>query len=97
MNVENVAQIAKHRLYIEKEIDGSEENKLLDFWRIASEALEKETPKNPKEKNLGFGDKILVCPKCETSAISNVYSRKHEQYPYCPWCGQKLKVEEVQK
>lgn len=57
-------------------------------------ALEKAVPKSPKEKNLDFGDKVIVCPNCGISAIGNMFSRNGKQYPHCPWCGQKLKEEE---
>lgn len=61
---------------------------------MATNALEKAVPKSPKEKNLDFGDKVIVCPNCGISAIGNMFSRNGKQYPHCPWCGQKLKEEE---
>lgn len=33
------------------------------------------------------------CPNCGSAAIANPYRKGHEIYPYCPWCGQKLKEE----
>ena len=58
---------------------------------------DKETPMQPKEKVGGFGDKITVCPNCEQAAISNPYRKGKEIYPYCPWCGQKLKEGEYDR
>ena len=46
-----------------------------------------------KVKEDGFGNRVWVCPNCENAAIVNPYRRGKEIYPYCPWCGQKLKRE----
>lgn len=36
----------------------------------------------------------LACPNCGQSAIANPFRKDREIYPYCPWCGQKLKEAE---
>lgn len=57
----------------------------------------RQLPVSAKEKVGGFGDKITVCPNCEHAAISNPYRKGKEIYPYCPWCGQKLKEGEYDR
>ena len=47
---------------------------------------------NPAE--YAFGDQTLACPNCGQSAIVNPFRKDREIYPYCPWCGQKLKEAE---
>lgn len=42
----------------------------------------------------GIGDQTLACPNCGQSAIVNPFRKDREIYPYCPWCGQKLKEAE---
>lgn len=99
MDAKRAANIARYKLYIEREMkEGfTDENERGAFWAMAMNALEKAIPKSPKEKSLDFGDKVLVCPNCGTSAIGNTFSRNGKQYPHCPWCGQKLKGEEGSK
>ena len=84
MDAKRAANIARFKLCIEREMNGGG----------YTNALEKAVPKSPKEKNLDFGDKVIVCPNCGISAIGNMFSRNGKQYPHCPWCGQKLKEEE---
>ena len=48
----------------------------------------------PQNKEIGFGDQTLACPNCGQSAIVNPFRKGREIYPYCPWCGQKLKEAE---
>ena len=48
----------------------------------------------PQNKEIGFGDQTLACPNCGQSAIVNPFRKDREIYPYCPWCGQKLKEAE---
>lgn len=47
-----------------------------------------------QNKEIGFGDRALACPNCGQSAIANPFRKDREIYPYCPWCGQKLKEAE---
>ena len=47
-----------------------------------------------QNKEIGFGDRTLACPNCGQSAIANPFRKDREIYPYCPWCGQKLKEAE---
>lgn len=47
-----------------------------------------------QNKEIGFGDHTLACPNCGQSAIVNPFRKDREIYPYCPWCGQKLKKAE---
>lgn len=47
-----------------------------------------------RNKEIGFGDRTLACPNCGQSAIANPFRKDREIYPYCPWCGQKLKEAE---
>lgn len=47
-----------------------------------------------QNKEIGFGDQTLACPNCGQSAIVNPFRKDREIYPYCPWCGQKLKEAE---
>ena len=35
----------------------------------------------------------MVCPSCGEAAVFNPFRSPAEMYPYCPWCGQKLKGE----
>lgn len=97
MDAKRAANIARFKLCIEREMNGggyTDENEQEAFWAMATNALEKAVPKSPKEKNLDFGDKVIVCPNCGISAIGNMFSCNGKQYPHCPWCGQKLKEEE---
>lgn len=54
----------------------------------------KEIAMPPQNKEIGFGDQTLACPNCGQSAIVNPFRKGREIYPYCPWCGQKLKEAE---
>ena len=54
----------------------------------------KEIAMPPQNKEIGFGDQTLACPNCGQSAIVNPFRKDREIYPYCPWCGQKLKEAE---
>lgn len=54
----------------------------------------KEIAMPPQNKEIGFGDQTLACPNCGQSAIANPFRKDREIYPYCPWCGQKLKEAE---
>lgn len=57
--------------------------------------LEKQTAIPLKEKVDGFwGDRTMVCPTCGCGAVVNLMRKEPELYPYCPWCGQKLKGED---
>lgn len=47
-----------------------------------------------QNKEIGFGDQTMACPNCGQSAIVNPFRKDREIYPYCPWCGQKLKEAE---
>lgn len=97
MDAKRAANIARFKLCIEREMNGggyTDENEQEAFWAMATNALEKAVPKSPIEKSLDFGDKVIVCPNCGTSAIGNMFSRNGKQYPHCPWRGQKLKEEE---
>ena len=39
----------------------------------------------------GGDDKMKQLTICKEAAIVNVFKRNPSYYPYCPWCGQKLK------
>lgn len=65
----------------------------LDAWRAAIKAVKKDVSKPLKQKSDAFGDTTMVCPNCESAAVINPYRKGRELYPYCPWCGQKLKEE----
>lgn len=54
----------------------------------------KEIAMPPQNKEIDFGDQTLACPNCGQSAIVNPFRKDREIYPYCPWCGQKLKEAE---
>lgn len=54
----------------------------------------KEIAMPPQNKEIGFGDQTMACPNCGQSAIVNPFRKDREIYPYCPWCGQKLKEAE---
>lgn len=51
----------------------------------------RDIPKEPISHQMGYGDFVMVCPHCKEAAIVNVFKRNPSYYPYCPWCGQKLK------
>lgn len=44
-----------------------------------------------KTKVDAFGNRLMVCPNCESTAVVRPSRKVFELYPYCPWCGQKLK------
>lgn len=54
----------------------------------------KEIAMPPQNKEIDFGGQTLACPNCGQSAIVNPFRKDREIYPYCPWCGQKLKEAE---
>ena len=67
-------------------------------WDIIKKELQlyamqasKDIPRSPIAHEMGFGDIGWVCPNCKQGAIVNPYWKNREYYPYCPWCGQKLK------
>lgn len=62
----------------------------LKCYRVISE---KDVPKLLKQKADTFEDTTMVCPYCESAAVINPCRKGRELYPYCPWCGQKLKEE----
>ena len=54
-------------------------------FEIAISALEKQTPKKPKE----CGEDWFVCPKCETSIVS---LDELETHKFCPNCGKWIPI-----
>ncbi len=60
---------------------------------VVVEAMRKQVAEKPVDKEIGYGDKCLVCPNCGQSAIGNPFRKGHELYPHCPWCGQRLEAE----
>ena len=54
----------------------------------------KEIAMSLQNKEIDFGGQTLACPNCGQSAIVNPFRKDRETYPYCPWCGQKLKEAE---
>lgn len=62
----------------------------LGALRFGIEATKRIIPKAVKIKVDFFGDRWTVCPSCGQTAIVN----QGIIYPYCPWCGQKLKEAE---
>lgn len=42
-----------------------------------------------------FGSRLMVCPNCESTAVVKPSRKVFELYPYCPWCGQKLKGDNI--
>lgn len=67
----------------------------LKCYRMEQEITsEKDIPKKPVDREMGYGDKCLVCPNCGQSAIGNPYRKGHELYPHCPWCGQRLEAKD---
>lgn len=48
-----------------------------------------------KTKVDAFGNRMMVCPNCESTAVVKPSRKVFELYPYCPWCGQKLKGEDT--
>lgn len=54
----------------------------------------KEIAMPPQNKEIDFGGQTMACPNCGQSAIVNPFRKDREIYPYCPWCGQKLKEAE---
>lgn len=51
----------------------------------------KEIPMGLVPKVDDYGNKKMVCPNCEESAVFSPVGLPTDIYPYCPWCGQKLK------
>lgn len=67
----------------------------LKCYRMEQEITpEKDIPKKPVDREMGYGDKCLVCPNCGQSAIGNPFRKGHELYPHCPWCGQRLEAKD---
>lgn len=69
----------------------------LPVWCPEEEAYgedKKEIAMPPQNKEIDFGGQTLACPNCGQSAIVNPFRKDREIYPYCPWCGQKLKEAE---
>lgn len=66
----------------------------LGALRFGIEATKKMIPKAVIQKSDFCGDRWTTCPNCGQTAIVNQYRRNKEIYPYCPWCGQKLKEAE---
>lgn len=62
----------------------------LGALRFGIEATKRMIPKAVEIKKDFFGDRWRVCPSCGQTAIAN----QGVIYPYCPWCGQKLKESE---
>ncbi len=60
----------------------------LKCYRVLSD---KETAIEPKQTAEGTAGNTLVCLKCGRTDVCNPYAEGEEVYPYCPWCGQKLK------
>ena len=48
-----------------------------------------------KTKVDAFGNRLMVCPNCESTAVVKPSRKVFELYPSCPWCGQKLKGEDT--
>lgn len=53
----------------------------------------KEVPMELVPKIDDYGNGKMVCPSCGEAAVFNPFRSPAETYPYCPWCGQKLKGE----
>lgn len=53
----------------------------------------KEVPMELVPKIDDYGNGKMVCPNCGEAAVFNSFRSPAEMYPYCPWCGQKLKGE----
>lgn len=52
------------------------------------EAVEKQIPKAPIDKENSFGDKRLTCPTCG-NPVTNVWSKAEYKPKYCHYCGQR--------
>ena len=66
------------------------QNRGLTSYRVISE---KEIPMELVSKIDDCGNGKMVCPSCGEAAVFNPFRSPAETYPYCPWCGQKLKGE----
>ena len=53
----------------------------------------KEVPMELVPKIDDYGNGKMVCQSCGEAAVFNPFRSPAETYPYCPWCGQKLKGE----
>ena len=68
---------------------------LVDTFRLAIIALNKQTPKKPDYEGDGYDRKgnmiydTWVCPNC-----GEEYEVDYDDYKYCPNCGQRLDWEE---
>lgn len=74
-------------------IDHPGERKL-NALKYAVKAVKRMVAMPLQNKEIGFGDQALVCPNCGQGAVVNPFRKGREIYPYCPWCGQKLKEAE---
>lgn len=54
------------------------------FITMILSAIQKQIPKSSFDKYTNKGQTIGKCPNCAYTIID-------DQYPYCPYCGQKLK------
>ena len=59
---------------------------------IAIKALEKQIPKRPKIKKVGFKSISYDCPICENYLVSEIDNElvAGQKYNYCHKCGQRL-------
>lgn len=51
----------------------------------------KEIPMKLVSKVNESGNTKMVCPNCGAAAVFSPFGLPTDIYPYCPWCGQKLK------
>lgn len=81
--LQNIRNLTKH-------LDNSDD-RLVDTFRLAIIALNKQTPKKPDYEGDGYDRKgnmiydTWVCPNC-----GEEYEVDYDDYKYCPNCGQRL-------
>lgn len=52
------------------------------------QAVEKQIPQAPIDREDAFGDKWLTCPSCG-NPVTNVWSKAEYKPNYCHYCGQR--------
>ena len=78
---------------IKKAVDEAMASYELIMGITIKEAVEKQIPKAPIDKEDSFSDKWLTCPTCG-NPVTNVWSKAEYKPNYCHYCGQKFDWEE---
>ena len=89
MTCEEALQETAKRIELKKL---THEPSVLEYYQLVKEALEKQIPKRPKIKEVGFKSISYDCPICENYLVSEIDNElvAGQKYNYCHKCGQRL-------